>query len=116
MLINDFFKTRIKVCVDAGLSREHIILDPGFGFGKTVTHNLQIIKCLKNFKEFKLPIMLGVSRKSTIGTLLHKPVNERLIGGVALTTIAALNGVDIIRTHDVEETRQALQIVAAITE
>jgi dihydropteroate synthase len=112
--INAFFKERIERCIAGGIKREHLILDPGFGFGKTVQHNLQIVKYLEQFKAHHLPIMLGVSRKSTVGAVLNKPVNDRLIGSVTLSAIAALNGAAIIRTHDVDETGQALQIATAI--
>ncbi|MDP1603630.1 MAG: dihydropteroate synthase [Legionella sp.] len=112
--INNFFTSRVEICIAAGLKRDQLILDPGFGFGKTVQHNLQIIKYLEHFKVHHLPIMLGVSRKSTIGTLLNKTADERLIGSIALSTIAALNGASLLRTHDIDETRQALQIALAI--
>ena len=112
--INEFFGRQIERCVAYGLPREHLVLDPGFGFGKTVQHNLQIVKHFEQFKCHGLPVMLGASRKNTLGVLLDKPVSERLIAGVALTTIAALNGVSMIRTHDVDETKQALLMASAV--
>lgn len=112
--INLFFQQRIEVCLAAGISRDYLIIDPGFGFGKSVQHNLCIVKRLEEFKQHSLPVLLGVSRKSTIGALLKQPVSGRLIGSIALETVAALQGVSIIRTHSVEETNQALQIVHAI--
>ena len=112
--VNQFFQQRLAACMDAGIARERIILDPGFGFGKSVQHNLQIIKRLREFQQHKQPLLLGVSRKSTLGAIGHTPVNERLHGGIAATVFAALQGVAIIRTHDVNETRQALQMVHAI--
>lgn len=112
--INDFFSNRIEQCLATGLPREHLILDPGFGFGKSVIHNLQIIKYFEQFKCHRLPVMLGVSRKNTLGVVLNKAVNERLIAGIALTTIAALHGAAIIRTHDVEETKQAVLMTQAV--
>lgn len=112
--INLFFQQRIEVCLSAGLLRERLILDPGFGFGKTVQHNLSMVKRLTEFQQHGLPIMLGVSRKSTIGAVLQKSEVERLSGGLAATVFAALQGVSIIRTHDVDETNQALQMVHAI--
>lgn len=112
--INDFFSKRIEQCLATGLSREHLILDPGFGFGKSVNHNLQIIKYFEQFKCHHLPVMLGVSRKNTLGVVLNKAVNERLMAGIALTTMAALHGAAIIRTHDVEETKQAVLMTQAV--
>lgn len=112
--INDFLQQQITRCLAAGIKREHLIIDPGFGFGKTVSHNLMIIKQLQRFKLHKLPLLLGVSRKNTLGVLLNKPVDNRLIGGVALAALMTVNGVDIIRTHDVDETKQAVLIAQAV--
>jgi len=112
--INQFFQQRLAVCMQAGIARERIILDPGFGFGKSVQHNLQIIKRLREFQQHNQPLLLGVSRKSTLGAIGHTTVNERLHAGIAAAVFAALQGVAIIRTHDVSETRQALQMVQAI--
>ena len=112
--INQFFQKRIKACLHAGIRRERLILDPGFGFGKSVQHNLRIVKRLSEFQQHHLPLLLGVSRKSTIGAVLQKTVTERLTGGIATVIFAALQGVSIIRTHDVNETNQALQMVHAI--
>lgn len=112
--LSDFFAGRIKECVLAGIKKSRLILDPGFGFGKLVPHNLQIIKRLASLKEFKIPLLLGVSRKSTIGAVLNKEIDQRLIGGVALAVYAALQGVGIIRTHDVDATNQALQMIDAV--
>ena len=112
--INQFFQQRIAACLQAGIPKPHIMLDPGFGFGKTVQHNLQILKRLAEFQEHQLPVLLGVSRKSTIGTVLQKAVTERLSGGLAIAVFAALQGVSIIRSHDVDETNQALQMIDSI--
>ncbi|WP_115303818.1 dihydropteroate synthase [Legionella beliardensis] len=112
--INEFFQSQIARCLKVGIKKEHIILDPGFGFGKSIEHNLQIVNNLGQFKQHQLPLMLGVSRKSTIGAILNKEVNERMIGGIAINIVASLKGVDIIRTHDVEETKQALLMLKAI--
>lgn len=114
--INMFFQQRIDACVAAGIKRKHLILDPGFGFGKTLNHNLSIVKQLAKFKQHKRPVMLGVSRKSTLGTILHSPVDKRLAAGLSMAVFAALQGVSMIRTHDVAETNQALLMVQAITE
>ncbi|MBA2650724.1 MAG: dihydropteroate synthase [Tatlockia sp.] len=112
--INSFFEQRITACQAAGIKRTNIILDPGFGFGKTVEHNLRIVNQIAQFSKHKLPIMLGVSRKSTLGAVLNTPVDQRLAGGLAVAVFAALQGVAIIRTHDVAETNQALTMVQAI--
>jgi dihydropteroate synthase len=109
-----FFKERINACLAMGITKSQLIIDPGFGFGKTTDDNLKILHNLAILHEFSLPQLLGVSRKSTIGALLNKPKDERVIGGVAIAVYAALKGVGIIRTHDVEETKQALQILDGI--
>lgn len=112
--INGFFNQRIHACEEAGILREHIILDPGIGFGKSVEHNLLTLNQLSAFKTHGLPILLGVSRKSTIGVIINKPVLERLSAGLAVAVFAALQGVTIIRTHDVAESKQALDMLDAI--
>jgi len=116
-VVNDvtaFFKERVNACLQEGIIKERLILDPGFGFGKSVRDNLEVSTNLDKFQEFGIPILLGVSRKSTIGALLNKEIHNRLIGSIALTVYAALKGVSIIRTHDVAETNQALQMIAAL--
>lgn len=113
--ILQFFAQRLKACDNTGLDRQRVILDPGFGFGKTVHHNLQLLKSIEQFQQFDLPLLLGVSRKSTIGTVLDKASHERLAGGLAVAVYAVLKGVSIIRTHDVDETMQALKMIQAIT-
>ena len=114
--INDFFESRVSACLSAGIKHSHIILDPGIGFGKSVQHNLHLLNQLAAFQRHKLPLLLGVSRKSTIGTITHKPVLERVSAGIATAVFAALQGVNIIRTHDVSETKQALDMIDAIKE
>ena len=109
--VDAFFVQRVKACVDAGIDRTRLILDPGFGFGKTVTHNLQLVQRIAQFQRHHLPIMLGVSRKSTLGRILNQPPEGRLAGGLALAVYAMLVGVSIIRTHDVLETKQAFQVL-----
>lgn len=112
--VQRFFEERIEACLNAGIPREHLILDPGFGFGKSVLDNLLLVKELHKFQTHNLPILLGASRKSTIGAILKTDVSARLTGGVALAIFAALQGVGIIRTHDVGETNQALTMIDAI--
>ncbi|HBI21088.1 MAG TPA: dihydropteroate synthase [Legionella sp.] len=112
--INLFFEQRIQACVQAGISRERLILDPGFGFGKSVEHNLTLLNGLAAFQRHGLPLLLGVSRKSTLGAITQKPVDERGPAGIAAAVFAATQGVQMIRTHDVGETNQALQMLDAI--
>lgn len=109
--IDAFFEQRILACEQAGIARSRLILDPGFGFGKTVQHNLQMVQRIAQFQRHNLPLLLGVSRKSTIGTILDQPPEGRMIGGLTLAIYAVLVGVSIIRTHDVLETKQAFKMV-----
>lgn len=109
--VMQFFIERVACCVAAGIDPQHLILDPGFGFGKQAQDNLYLIKQLKRFSTLKLPLLLGVSRKTTIGEVLAKNVDERVIGSIALAVYAALKGIAIIRTHDVDETNQALIMI-----
>lgn len=112
--INEFFGARIDACLEAGIKRQQILLDPGFGFGKTPEHNLSLIKHLDQFLGFGLPILAGVSRKSTIGYILNKQVDDRLSGSIALTSMAVCNGASIIRAHDVAATVDAIKICQAL--
>lgn len=112
--INDFFEKRLQACSEVGMTSGACILDPGFGFGKTDRHNLQLIKHLNAFHYHGCPLLIGVSRKSTIGRLLNQPITERLIGGIAFALYVAMQGGAIIRTHDIKETRQALQVLDCI--
>lgn len=115
-VVNDvyrFFEARIAQCEAAGIKRNRIILDPGFGFGKTVEQNFELLAKLPYFKSLGIPILVGTSRKSMIGHLLNKPVNERLAGSLATVLIAAQKGADIIRVHDVAETIDVLKVLKA---
>ncbi len=114
--IKDFFSQRIEACIEAGIAEDKIILDPGFGFGKTLDHNLEILKRFNEFKSFGLPLLAGLSRKSMIGTLLDdRNVGGRIIGSVTAAIIAVQNGADIVRVHDVLETRDALTILGGVS-
>jgi dihydropteroate synthase len=110
-----FFRERLLACKKAGIALDRLILDPGFGFGKTVADNMLCMKHLEDLHNFQRPVLLGVSRKSTIGALLNKEVQERLIGSIALEVYAACKGVSIIRTHDVDALNQALVIINHIS-
>jgi len=112
--ITHFFQARIEACQRAGIDRESLILDPGFGFGKTPVHNLQLLNRLVEFKELGLPLLVGLSRKSTIGKILEGITEDRLMGSVAGAVIAVKNGASIIRTHDVKATCEALQVTWAV--
>ncbi|MGD8927136.1 MAG: dihydropteroate synthase [Thioalkalispiraceae bacterium] len=110
----DFLASRKQACLDAGIGGDQIILDPGFGFGKTVQHNLEIMRGLPIIMELNSPILLGVSRKSTIGAILDRPVEQRLYGSLALASLASWFGVKIIRAHDIRATVDALETVYAV--
>ena len=89
-------------------------MDPGFGFGKTLQHNLQLLNSLEEFQSLDVPVLVGMSRKRMIGTLLDKPVEQRLYGSIASAVIAAMSGANIVRVHDVAETVDALAMVKAL--
>jgi dihydropteroate synthase len=110
----DFFAERIQACYDMGIGKNRLILDPGFGFGKQIPHNMTLLRQLDDLKQLNIPLLLGMSRKSTIGALLNKEIDKRLVGSIALAVYAALKGARILRVHDVDETNQALQIIDAI--
>ncbi len=112
--ITDFLSERVTACEKAGVKRDNIILDPGFGFGKTLQHNYHLLGRLEDFHHFGLPILAGMSRKSMIFRLLEKEPSETVAGSVACATIAALKGAQIIRVHDFEETLDALKVVSAL--
>ena len=112
--VGEFFFERIQRLSDCGVGREHIILDPGIGFGKTVEHNLQLLAAARGFAGFERPLLVGVSRKSFIGTLLGAELAARLPGALACACAAVAAGVQIVRTHDVAETVQAIRMTEAI--
>ena len=112
--VYDFFVSRVQACQDAGIRRDQIILDPGFGFGKTLDDNYTLLAQLARFHTLDLPLLIGLSRKSMIaGVLNNAPVDKRVLGSVAGAVIAAMNGAKIIRVHDVQETVDALKVVQA---
>lgn len=110
-----FFQQRIDACVSAGIARERIILDPGFGFGKTLEQNFHLLANLSVFCQFGLPLLAGLSRKSMIGNLLNRDVEQRIAGSLSAAIIAAQQGANIIRVHDVQATVDALSILKAVT-
>ncbi len=110
--IKQFFIDRISICEQAGINRERLILDPGFGFGKTLEQNYQLLAQLHQFSDLGLPLLSGTSRKSMIGNLLARNVNERLAGSLTTAIIAAQQNASIIRVHDVKETVDALKVLS----
>ncbi len=114
--VNEFFKERLSKILDVGVKAEQIVLDVGIGFGKTLEHNLQLLGELRGFTKWKRPLLLGASRKSFIERLLGAKVTERLPASLACACWAAQSGVQIIRTHDVAETKQAVRMTEAILE
>ncbi|MBI5447946.1 MAG: dihydropteroate synthase [Gammaproteobacteria bacterium] len=116
--VEAFFVERIQACLAAGIKHEQLILDPGFGFGKTAAHNCALLKQLKKYTSYQekraLPILVGLSRKSLIGDLLGLPMSERLHPSVALAVYAVLQGARYVRTHDVLATRRAVDMVCAV--
>ncbi|OLF76160.1 dihydropteroate synthase [Pseudoalteromonas haloplanktis] len=111
--INDFFNQRIAACEAAGIKQSQLILDPGFGFGKTLKHNYQILAQFNDYAQLCLPLLAGLSRKSMIGNLLNRDTKDRLAGSLAGALIAAQNGAHIIRVHDVKETADVLGVYQA---
>jgi dihydropteroate synthase len=111
--VHAFLAERVRVCEVAGIPRERILVDPGFGFGKTLDHNLILLRHLNRFTDLAAGVLVGISRKSMIGALLNAPVGARLSGGLAAAAIAFWQGANIIRAHDVRETVQALCVCAA---
>ena len=109
--VKAFLQVRINACIEAGIKQQQIILDPGFGFGKTLEHNYELLKHLGDIISMGYPVLVGMSRKSMIGHLLNRGVDERLAGSISLATIAAQAGAHIIRVHDVQETSDAVKIV-----
>ena len=112
--VKSFLSQRIECCLSAGISRDQLLIDPGFGFGKTLDHNLTLLRDLQELAELDLPILVGLSRKSMIGALLDEPVNHRIFGSLAAAVLAVERGACIIRTHDVKPTADALAVSAAV--
>jgi dihydropteroate synthase len=112
--VTRFLTARAAACVAAGIARERIVVDPGFGFGKTVEHNLTLLRRLEAIVALGYPVLVGLSRKSTIGALTGRDVGERMAGSVAAALAAVARGATIVRTHDVRETVDALKVWNAI--
>ncbi|NMA03099.1 MAG: dihydropteroate synthase [Clostridiales bacterium] len=112
--MNEFFKKSIEIALDAGIGEDKIVLDPGIGFGKVFEQNIVVMRRLNEFKKLGYPILLGTSRKSMLGKILNVPPKERLEGTLATTAIGIMQGVDIVRVHDVEENLKAVKVADAI--
>ena len=112
--VKSFLKDRIRTCIESGISRDRLLIDPGFGFGKSLEHNLRLLQGLNEFRDLNIPLLAGFSRKSMIGQILDVPVQERLYGSIALATLALWQGANLVRVHDVRATRDAISIINAI--
>ena len=112
--IEQFLTERVAACVEAGIPRGHIVLDPGFGFGKTVAHNVELLANLRQLTRSGLPVLAGLSRKSTLGKITGRDVDERVPASIAAAVIAVTNGASIVRVHDVAETVDALKVLTAV--
>ena len=111
-----FLADRAAHCESAGVRRENLVIDPGFGFGKTRRHNIELLANLRQFESLGLPVLAGLSRKSTLGQITGKGVEERLPGSLAAAVIAVIHGARIIRVHDVGETVDALKVTKTVME
>ncbi|MBP0049772.1 dihydropteroate synthase [Marinobacterium sp. AK62] len=114
--VTGFLKHQVERCRNAGIADERILLDPGFGFGKTLEHNLQLLNRLEQLHILELPLLVGTSRKSMIGLALNRPVDERLYGSLATAVLATTKGAKVIRVHDVAATVDAVRMTEAVLE
>jgi dihydropteroate synthase len=105
-----FLREAVRKARFAGIGADRIVADPGFGFGKTAQHNLQLLRRLGEFRELGVPLMAGLSRKSTLGIITGRPVEERLAGSLAMALLALLGGAKILRVHDVKETKDVISV------
>jgi len=112
--VHDFLQARIAAALAAGIARERIVIDPGFGFGKNLEHNVALLRQLQDFQDLGVPLLAGLSRKSMLGKIANLEVQDRVHASVAAAVLAALRGAKIIRVHDVKATRDALTIVNAV--
>ncbi len=114
--VSDFLRVRAKACEIAGIAANRILVDPGFGFGKTVEHNMTLLRQLEKLKALGYPLLAGYSRKTSLGAITGRPVDERLAASLAAALIAAQNGAAILRVHDVRETVDVLKVLGALGE
>ena len=114
--VAEFLAGRVRACVAAGLAEDRIIVDPGFGFGKAARHNLELLANLRQLRSVGRPILVGLSRKATLGELTGRDVGERVPASIAAAVIAVVEGAQFVRVHDVRETVDALRVAAAVME
>ena len=114
--VSQFLQQRVTACIEAGIEKNCIILDPGFGFGKTVQHNLQLLQGLPHLSELGFPLLVGFSRKSMIEKLIGRSVDQRMPASLALAVLAVERGAGIIRTHDVAATADAVAMAVALAD
>lgn len=112
--VRGFLERQVEVCRQAGIAPQRLLLDPGFGFGKTLAHNLALLKHLAALRVDELPLLVGMSRKRMIGTITGRDVHQRAAGSAAAALLAAQRGADVVRVHDVAETADALAMLAAL--
>ena len=108
--VKEFLSSRMHAVADAGVARDRLVVDPGFGFGKTAQHNLKLLAHLDEFRDLRVPLLAGLSRKSTIGKVTGRPTTERLAGSLAMALLALQGGATILRVHDVKETRDVIAV------
>jgi dihydropteroate synthase len=114
--VTQFLGARVAECTAAGLERGRLLVDPGFGFGKTALHNIELLANLRQLRQLGCPILVGLSRKSTLGAISGRDVDDRLAASIAAATIAILQGADIVRAHDVKETVDAIRVAHCLKE
>jgi len=108
--VTAFLEDRVQACNAAGIGNDRILVDPGFGFGKTLEHNLELLSRLADLQRLELPVLIGISRKKMIGLITGRRENDRLAGSIAATVLGVMNGARIVRTHDVVESVDALKV------
>jgi dihydropteroate synthase len=112
--VKDFLQQRLDAAVAAGIPRERLVIDPGFGFGKTLEHNIALLRHLECFLDMKVPLLVGLSRKSMLGKITGRDVGDRIHASVAAALLAVAKGARIVRVHDVKATRDALAVYNAV--
>ena len=114
--VKQFLQRRVDECVEAGIERSRLLIDPGFGFGKSVQHNFQLLRNMHQLQDIGIPVLVGLSRKSMLGAVTDKPVHQRLASSVAAATLALEGGARIIRSHDVAATVDAIRVHCAFND
>ena len=114
--VAQFLRDRAELCVASGIDRHCIVVDPGFGFGKSHSHNIELLGNLRQLRDLGLPVLVGLSRKSTLGEITGRDVDERMPGSLSAAVIAVMHGAHIVRAHDVRETVDALDVARAVME